>query len=558
MKKERKNSFLRFITIIFAFVFVLILPSCSGFNKFVDSGDSSKANYYTVTWKNGDGSTLLEQKVRPGVVPEYTGTEIPTKTSSKNSYVFDETWNPEPSPIRQNTVFYPNFVIETDLEFLITWRNDDGTILDTESYAYGTMPDFKGGTPFKESTRNYSYRFANWEPRIIRVTEDQEYVAQYANINRYTITWRVENTIVHTSYVDEGGMPVYDKKVKDEFGKDTDQIDYPSQPSTSKWNYEFVGWSPAFRPATANASYSAIFVANKNLFDITFKNGSTILQSNKIEYGEKAVYASKEPTKMAGAGSFYEFSGWDPDINTPVTKDTVFEAKFNSVTKYEVKYNIGDSVVTKYFKKGEIPYYYPSNQSEVPKKSSSASNIVNTFYNWDPAFKAMGENAATYKAVFGTDSTTSYVQSSSGAISSWQTLISNGNVIVEDGTLIDTDFTTNNVVNKDETLLIVLNPEIKKILPGALAPKAIGYPGTIKLLLPHTFTSITKGIFNNISGGQIMIPKSVIKIETSAFPMGLKSISYKGSATDWGKITINDAFAANMTPTYDQMNLVTF
>ena len=66
-------------------------------------------------------------------------------------------------------------------DYLITWKNYDGTVLATKSLAYGSMPVYTGPAPYRESSAGYRYQFSGWEPQISPVRCDTVYTAHYTS-----------------------------------------------------------------------------------------------------------------------------------------------------------------------------------------------------------------------------------------------------------------------------------------------------------------------------------------------------------------------------------------
>jgi hypothetical protein len=67
-----------------------------------------------------------------------------------------------------------------------------------------------------------------------------------------------------------------------------------------------------------------------------FMNGTTVLDSWKVDEGETPEYTGDTPTKEATAQYTYTFSGWKPTV-WPIYKKTDFKAQFTStVNKYTV------------------------------------------------------------------------------------------------------------------------------------------------------------------------------------------------------------------------------
>lgn len=71
--------------------------------------------------------------------------------------------------------------------FTVTWKNNDGSVLDTHIYYYDDTPVYSG-TPTRvtDPSDTHSYTFVNWSPTIVAVTEDAEYTAVYRQIKFFT------------------------------------------------------------------------------------------------------------------------------------------------------------------------------------------------------------------------------------------------------------------------------------------------------------------------------------------------------------------------------------
>ena len=75
--------------------------------------------------------------------------------------------------------FAPSTTTKYFAEFTVTWKNHDGTVLATETYLYGAMPEYKGEAPTKAEDDTYLYHFNCWTPVIVAVNGDTTYTAEF-------------------------------------------------------------------------------------------------------------------------------------------------------------------------------------------------------------------------------------------------------------------------------------------------------------------------------------------------------------------------------------------
>ena len=138
---------------------------------------------YTVTWKNDD-TTLKTDTVEEGNAPAYTGT-VPEKAEDEQyTYTFSG-WTDgtttygatDTLPAVTGDITYTATFDSTKRSYTITWKNDDGFVIDTTTVEYGETPTHADAT--KEATAQYTYTFAGWTPEIAAVTGDAEYTATY-------------------------------------------------------------------------------------------------------------------------------------------------------------------------------------------------------------------------------------------------------------------------------------------------------------------------------------------------------------------------------------------
>ena len=131
--------------------------------------------YYTVTWKDDNGSTLGSDTLPYGDTPLRAD---PTKAATAQyTYTFAR-WNPALATVT-NDVTYTATYDATVNKYTITFKNYDGSTLQSGLVEYGTTPAYAGVTPTKAATAQFDYTFAGWTPSIVAVTESASYTATY-------------------------------------------------------------------------------------------------------------------------------------------------------------------------------------------------------------------------------------------------------------------------------------------------------------------------------------------------------------------------------------------
>lgn len=145
---------------------------------------------YTVTFDaNGHGTAPAEQTITAeGIASEPTAPEA-------TGYTFGG-WYKEPecttafdfaTPITGNITLYAKWTVN---KYTITFKNYDGTELQSSEVAYGETPAYTGAAPTREQTAQYTYTFSGWSPALYPADKDQEYTAQFNTSTRqYTVTW---------------------------------------------------------------------------------------------------------------------------------------------------------------------------------------------------------------------------------------------------------------------------------------------------------------------------------------------------------------------------------
>ena len=224
--------------------------------------------------------------------------------------------------------------------FTVTWKNDDGTVLKVDTdVPKGTVPEYVGDEPTKESAAQFSYTFTGWIPIPEAIESDMTYTASYLSETRtYTVRWldhngRVLETDENVPY---GATPTYDSPE-------------PYRSEEQQYEYTFSGWTvdgetvlpESGLPTVAGdmditAHYSK--TEKKHYFIFYDWDYSMLQGSNDIlhdfDTDPNSVYEGSTPTLNDSTvnGVFSHFEEVDKHPTSTVRH---FVARYNATTKTE-------------------------------------------------------------------------------------------------------------------------------------------------------------------------------------------------------------------------------
>lgn len=315
-----------------------------------------KANFsevyynYTVRFFDDDGVTILssEEYIYGDVVKKPSN---PTKARTvSSSYVFSG-WRTKNSktvlstiPTVTNDADYYAVYTSTTNKYRITFKNEDGTILQEEDYEYGKTPTYKMSTPTKAKTAGQEFVFTGWQPNISTVIGDETYVATFNSNNRqYAVRFlNDDGSLLKTVYVNYGYTPSYGGT--------------PTKAADAQYTYSFNKWNPALQPVSESSptDYVASFNSTIRKYSVKFRNATNTadLQSFNLEYGKTPSYTGSTPTKSTVESSSgitsYKFLGWNTNDKATsalstlptVTQNVVFYPIFSSSTVANRKFTL--------------------------------------------------------------------------------------------------------------------------------------------------------------------------------------------------------------------------
>ena len=181
-------------------------------------------NTYKVVFKNYDGSVLQEETLDYGSTPVYKK-DVPTREKTEEYTYEFKSWDKEITKVTSNQEYIATYK-ETKNQYKIIFTNYDGSVLQEETLDYGSEVTYKGSTPTREKTKEYTYTFTGWDKEITKVLKNETYIAVYKEEkNKYTVTFMDEERI-------------YGKKEVEYNSVVTDTENHPS-----KDHYIFKGWT---------------------------------------------------------------------------------------------------------------------------------------------------------------------------------------------------------------------------------------------------------------------------------------------------------------------------
>jgi len=336
-------------------------------------------NKYLITFQNEDGSTIEAKEYEYGATP--VAPADPTKqATAQYTYTFNG-WDNTIVAVTGEATYKATFT-STLNKYLITFQNEDGSVIEAKEYEYGATP-VAPADPTKQATAQYTYTFSGWDKTIVAVTGEATYKATFTStLNKYLITFQNEDgSVIEAKEYEYGATPVAPAD--------------PTKEATAQYTYTFNGWDNTIVAVTGEATYKATFTSTLNKYLITFQNeDGSVIEAKEYEYGTTPV-APADPTKEATAQYTYTFSGWDNTI-VAVTGAATYKATFTStLNKYLITFQNedGSTIEAKEYEYGATPVA-PAD----PTKDATAQYTY-TFSGWDNTIVAV-TGAATYKATF--------------------------------------------------------------------------------------------------------------------------------------------------------------
>ena len=285
-------------------------------------------------------------------------------------------------------------------KFTIIWQNEDGEELKRdENVEYGTLPTYDG-TPTKQSTAQYDYEFAGWEPEVVVATENATYKATYTPILRsYTIIFNNKNVTV---MVDEQEINSGDKV---EHGK-TLNISYQETEGYHKTSFKVNDEekeSPCSIVVSGDVTIS--YSEEINVYTVTLPSGEgyTIESfGNQVNHGQSFKfklnliegYTQSNVVVKSNNNEISIEEGYYTILN--ITENQIVTVEGVVLNTYTITWNNydGTPLLQTEVTHGQKPTY----TGETPTKDKT-QEFTYTFSDWNPKIVVATEDT-TYTAQF--------------------------------------------------------------------------------------------------------------------------------------------------------------
>lgn len=167
-------------------------------------------NTYTVKFVNDDGTLLKEGQFVYGSTAFYHLNETPTKKPTvQYTYTFAG-WDKKLGTVTDDITYTATYEATVN-KYKITFKNEDGSMLQISEVEYGKLPVYEKDTPTKAATVEETFTFAGWDKEISKVTGETVYTATYTSkpITKDSINYKYFTV----AFVTNGGSEVVSQLV---------------------------------------------------------------------------------------------------------------------------------------------------------------------------------------------------------------------------------------------------------------------------------------------------------------------------------------------------------
>ena len=297
--------------------------------------------------------------------------------------------------------------------YIITWKNNDGSTIDTTEVNYGAVPAHADAS--KEATAQYTYTFSGWDPAPVAATQATTYTAVFdATVNKYTVTIAVDGqgsvSQASVQNVPYGSVFSIDGNV---LTINEVAVTATSAQATAQYTYAFDSWSIQSGTAIAgDITVTAKFSATVNRYAVSFTAADHTAFTDKTGIGAdgKVVYGESFTFKVSADAGYTEHLAVKKDGNAIVpdaygvytvagVSAAVSITTETAVSTFQVLWKNYDGTVLE--TDAAVPYgTVPAYDGAVPVRAADAQYTY-AFSGWNPTPAAIYADAV-YDAQFST------------------------------------------------------------------------------------------------------------------------------------------------------------
>ncbi len=289
---------------------------CTGNNEYTAVYNREYIRY-SVVFKDYDGRILSSRTYRYGdtvAIPQE-----PSRVSDRTCTYSFSGWDKTVTVCRGNTEYRAVYDSEY-IDYTVTFKNYDGTVLSNGTYHYGdsiTAP----GTAVRPADNTYTYSFKGWNKAVATCVGNAEFTAQYnKEYIDYTVVFKdYDGTVLSSKTYHYGDIVIIPEE--------------PERENDTTYKYYFNGWDKGVSVCTGNAEYTAVYENDYVGYTVSFVDYDGALISRKTyHYGEE-IEVPPAPARGSDLQNSYRFKGWNKPV-TVCTGSVEYVAVYDSETIY--------------------------------------------------------------------------------------------------------------------------------------------------------------------------------------------------------------------------------